>query len=99
MDNAISPAIEKACAELAASARKAAEEAIRAGADGLADEEAFWRNVERLLGKDHVLPLFAKGPKAVAVECAVRITTVRKMDFAKALALRTLREAALRRVA
>jgi hypothetical protein len=84
---------------LDAAAQRAVDEAVAAGADGLEDDGAFWAQVERLLGEkrlvaDHApMHLRAEG---VAVECSHKLA-FRPLEFTRALALRTLREAAFRR--
>jgi hypothetical protein len=86
-------------AALDAAAQRAVDEAVAAGADGLEDDGAFWAQVERLLGDkrlvaDHApMHLRAEG---VAVECSHKLA-FRPLEFTRAIALKTLREAAFRR--
>lgn len=95
-----SPAFKKTVEMLSNAAKQAAKEAIEAGADGLTDDDAFWRQVERVLGRDRYEPIFEyAGPAVVAAICEREIKSAKKLNFSRALSLRTLREAARRRAA
>ena len=74
-------------------AKRAVARSIAARADGLDDDGAFWRAVERSLGKE----FYAALTGLVADECSRRLRLPR-VEYVQAMGLLTLREAAMRRV-
>ena len=75
--------------------RKAVPAAVSAGADGYMTDDQFWRQVRRVLGPGFNND-FPESFRVVASECALRLK--RSERFPDAIALRTLQEAAKRRI-